>query len=62
VIIESPEDLAEELRHALRKENDQTIASDVAPCPAAIVPPRASFNVETVIGKRFCVMVTELWT
>jgi len=62
MIIESPEELAEELRLALRKENDQAIASDVTPCSASIVPPRASFSVETIIGKRFCVMVTELWT
>jgi hypothetical protein len=62
VIIESPEDLAEELLHGLRKETDEAIASDVAPCSPAIVPPRASFTVETIIGKRFCVMVTELWT
>jgi hypothetical protein len=61
VILDSPADVAEELRHGLRHETDEAVASDVA-CSPAILPPRASFTVETIIGKRFCVMVTELWT
>lgn len=62
MIIETPQELAEELAFGLRHETDEATTSTVEPCSPMIVPPRASFNVETLTGKRFCVMVTELWT
>lgn len=62
MIFETPAEVADELVDLFHHNvaSDEAHASDVA-LAGTLVPPVASFTVETRAGKRFCVQVRELW-
>lgn len=58
-MIQSPEDLAEELRFALAQATAGEAAASQVSKSAFIFPPQWTFGVETVEGKRFTVTIAE---